>query len=768
MLHTQLRRCWRPWLLGLWVAALALAADPAPAGGRNPFRGSGKVLPFSAQADDVQYLTQKDLMVAHGNVTIAYEQVTVHADELSINRVSLEFEAIGHVRIEAPGMVWQGDRVSGNLRERTFTTGPHQMTYDLWTGRARAAARAANGTITIKGMQMSTCDDWWLKATTMERDDNGDFRLYNARWEVFHVPLLYLPYVSGNTNDTSPVGLEVGKESDWGYYVIVDKDFRLSGSGNRLVPRLAYLSKRGLGLGLSGRFRSEDSRTRFDLFGLNDKEPLHDSEVGDQLYSGRFRAEDERYRFYVEHYWRLNPDFTLRLQGDLESDHDERYDFDRKQYDLNPQYASFLDLEYVEEEQVAGVGVRPRLNAFETVVEEMPAVRLKFLQRELGTSGVYYRGDATAANLSMRWREYDLPRSGLLDPADYSAVRLDTVHSLYRPLALADGVQFVPRASFRLSYYDRSSEQEVGNQQLAELFRIDDRRATLPGSSLAAVNYDEDGGERLRLAGELGFELNAKLWQTWDDASNDLFAINGLRHMAEPYLNYVYIPTPSEDKEHLLFFDEVDRIDRVNLLRLGFRQRLQTRRGGAAYTFFRLENYYDVHLDPKDGQGSVGDLGNVAEFLPADYFTLQGKALLSGETGEIEIFSGGMTLGTPKTPQATVSYLQRNEFTSRYAYSMGSDLTQLFAVNTIPQTYEPQKFVTLNLSTPVGEHTKLEAGYAWDLIERRLAYQHYGVTHEFRCWIVTVGVSEDNNNVRSLYLGVALRQIPSLKLGGNL
>ena len=89
-----------------------------------------------------------------------------------------------------------------------------------------------------------------------------------------------------------------------------------------------------------------------------------------------------------------------------------------------------------------------------------------------------------------------------------------------------------------------------------------------PDYRLKLKNYDDKGGALYRFAFELGLEGNVKLSRAWQTPRNAFWQIDGLRHVAMPYFNLVYLPRPTENYDHIYYFDEVDQIDLVFHLEL--------------------------------------------------------------------------------------------------------------------------------------------------------------------------------------------------------
>ena len=101
--------------------------------------------------------------------------------------------------------------------------------------------------------------------------------------------------------------------------------------------------------------------------------------------------------------------------------------------------------------------------------------------------------------------------------------------------------------------------------------------------------------------------MSFKASQLWTGATNSFLQVDGLRHIIEPSVNYVYVPNPSTPPSQLPQFDSalpsllllpvefpdynnIDSMDSENVIRLGLRNTLQTKRDG------QLDNLLDWNL----------------------------------------------------------------------------------------------------------------------------------------------------------------------------
>ena len=95
--------------------------------------------------------------------------------------------------------------------------------------------------------------------------------------------------------------------------------------------------------------------------------------------------------------------------------------------------------------------------------------------------------------------------------------------------------------------------------------------------------------------------------------------MHDLRHIVEPSVNYVFVPTPNYRPDQLPQFDReipslrllpieypdynaIDAIDSQNVLRLTLRNKLQTRREDGIQNLVNWALYTDWRLDPRPGE----------------------------------------------------------------------------------------------------------------------------------------------------------------------
>ena len=112
-------------------------------------------------------------------------------------------------------------------------------------------------------------------------------------------------------------------------------------------------------------------------------------------------------------------------------------------------------------------------------------------------------------------------------------------------------------------------------------------------------------------------------------------------HVIQPYANYSYVANMGLGPDEILQFDRlvpstilpsldfpqfsaIDSIDTSNIVRLGFRNRLLTRRDNNTFEWFTLDTFVDVNFDNPylEDPGTLSNLYNNITFSPVPWFNL--------------------------------------------------------------------------------------------------------------------------------------------------
>jgi len=733
------------------------------------------------------------------------------------------------VREFYPSDVFKADRISGNLQTGNIEFDKFFVGYKNFFCSGDSATRTPDGQIKVKNAIVTTCEYIQndqehysvnsSELTIMPANNPSDLSMYNpdqgehSYWgynctlNLGGIPVLWLPAIY-KPSDVSPGLCQVkgGYNSDWGGFLQLSKKFKLS-DYPYIEDRIHtdFYSKRGFGYGNELWMDTQNSRTNLFTYFIHDNEKWGTDDSDEEEYRAnkyRLNIPSQRYDIRLSNLTHLTSRLDFRGNLEVLSDYQFLDDFFSDRADNTPQPASYAALEYQNDYFSATAYARPRVNNFYTAVQRLPEFNLDTPRQEL-FSNIYHQSSTSFANMNMMFRDWDEPRTtgNGVDPDNYSSIRFDTVHMLYYPLQFFEWLNITPRIGGRLTYYNTSSKTKIDDDDLTAMFIADD--VDITNDNMNVVNYDSKGGARLRAVGEIGIQANTKIYRSWQNVKNVYWQLDGLRHVAEPYMNYTFIPQPTVSNQNLYYFDDIDRIDRQNFVRFGLKNRLQTRRGEFGseeiFEWASLENYIDYHLDNQGDLSQLSDLATILKFNPTSKLSLTSVLLLdlsNNKTDVIDTYRNGRytdragisckwidkwqtTIRYTLFENASVflAYDYQDYYRSHSAYSMGSTMSAIESGTAFGRYYDRNQTIRAGIEVPVPFIPKTKAAYEiyYDVEAGFMRQQQIRLTKVFHCWQISlVGVHEidrDSDGSKdgsfSVYGTLTLTAMPGMGLGSS-
>ena len=234
-------------------------------------------------------------------------------------------------------------------------------------------------------------------------------------------------------------------------------------------------------------------------------------------------------------------------------------------------------------------------------------------------------------------------------------------------------------------------------------------------------------------------------------------------------MNYTFAPDPSHDRDHLYFFDEIDRLDRQHFIRLGLDQRLLTRRDLGRQTVLRLQSYIDFHFDrDEEYDKHPGDLGNRLDFMPRDDLHLWGALLYDVGDGAVHRGEAGARFGKADEANFRFRYIYRSKHLSRSTWSMGSTLVDLTGESGyLKKNFEAANLIKTEFLVPINELTALNVSTEYDFEQGKLAEHMYELRRQLHCWRMALGAGWDNGSFQITVM-FQLTAFPNVKIDMNL
>jgi LPS-assembly protein len=583
---------------------------PTPTKAAGKASEFGPLLPFTSargpatipiEINSEQTRFEAGIAVAEGDVVVRYGDVTIYCDYAEYNPDTHDIVLRGNVRLYRERYAFTADRAIYNLQTRQLKMSdfggpklPFQVLGDTLLSLKENEYTILNGLITTSD---SSKPDYQLRARTIRIYANDRIILSNVTLFVGRTPVFWFPYIYQSLNDQFSYNLAPGYDSIWGAYLLTSITFPIATNVSGIF-RLDLRSSRGPALGLDVNYHSHDNESygHVRIYGLYDAQPNINTTALTRVPIG-----SGRYRLAYQSRTYLTDDVSAVVDFNKLSDQYFLQDFYPNIFAYDPQPDTYAELVKRGEAYTLGVLVRPQVNTFLETAERLPEVSWEVARTPLFNGPIFYEATTSAADLHRAFaaktgnESLDL-QNGALNP-DYQFFRLDSFHQLVFPHTYFGWLSIVPSVGFRGTYYSTTGS-----------FTEADTNNPLPEGILV-----EHGG-RFRVAFNADVEGSFKLSKVFPDVQARWLGFDGLRHIIQPYADFSWVSQPTVRSSDILPIDQyipsaplqaidfpqfnsIDSLDRWTILRLGVRNRLQTRRDTTTINWLDVDSYFDVDFD---------------------------------------------------------------------------------------------------------------------------------------------------------------------------
>jgi lipopolysaccharide assembly outer membrane protein LptD (OstA) len=687
---------------------------------------------------------QGDMATGTNGVYVKYGQTVLTADTVSLNQQSGDVVADGHVRIETGDQLWVGEHITYNFKTRQMRSEQFR------TGKSPlfAAGRQLEGDLTNNAYTARhafvTTDDvadpaFRVRASRIKIVPGQYLEMWNAVFFAGDVPVFYFPYyhraIGPHANHWNFAG---GFRSSYGPFLLNTYTWWLNDAVDGKV-HLDYREKRGPGVG-------PDLNLHLGKWGVADIEYYyardHDQYQQTNGLPNYGPISENRQRFYLG--WQATPATNLNLKAlvNWQSDALVEHDFFGGEYGENPQPNTFLEAQKYSDNWSLDVLTEPEVNNFFYQVERLPDVKLTGYRQQILDTPVYYESESSAGY----YKTFFAQTNGITPFPAYSAARADTYHQLLVPWTFFNWLNVTPRAGGRYTYYSA----ETGS-----------------GGTNSAAN---------RTVFNTGVSASFKVSQLWAGATNSFLQVDGLRHIIEPSANYVYVPNPSTPPSQLPQFDSalpslellpinfpdnnnIDSVDSENVIRLGLRNTLQTKRDG------KLDNLLDWNLavdwrltpastamnldEPFSPSQRFSDLYSDLAFKPRSWIVLDSKLREDVANGDLNFAFDQLTFAPGERWSWGIGYWYLRDGFDGFSPSVN--------------------FITSTAYYRLDDNYGFRMEHDFNVADGRLQQQLYTVYRDLRSWTgaLTLRVINNDTGPTDVTIGVtfSLKAMPNRQLG---
>ena len=752
---------------------------------------------------------------AKDNVVVTYGGDLLMADEVHFNPKSKEATAKGNVRLYMTGQMYRGDLLTYNFRTKKmlsekfrFLEGKMMVEGDSINTPELGHYEIGDG---IYSTDNRETPGWKTKASSLSIYPNDKTIVENSVGYFGDVPFFYFPSLALYERDMgdSP-DISFGSVTRLGTYVIGTYRFPIGDKFKGDVT-VANYGRRGWAGGASVAYETptKDLKpgqrpTQIALRGwyINDR--------GYQIYAGDSErpvvapAPRGRYYFPYKHNTTIlkggnpvdadrapafdTPALTSRSHLNVLSDAYVTQDFFADEYMRDQQPSTYLDAMYQDPNFTVTANARTQINNLFQTQQQKPSAKIEFkrqyipgtydeeelLKDPTANPGLAYEGESSVGYLGTQWNQVS-------NLTDYTAIRYDTFHQLIYPRQYFDWLNVAPRAGIRGTVYTRSNLTQSGAVQ---------NTSTVSPANPSLNNEPLSDTSLFRYVFNFGIDASTKAYATWTDIKNKAWAIDGIRHVFEPFIQASYIPQPNVRPNEFAGFDNrvnttesqplnsslynsIDSIDKLLIVRPGMMNRMMTKRDGVPYELANWKiytdyqpirpeltslNYATVQV-PETVSSSLPELYNVLNVMPVPWWT----ATVGATTA---ISSNGFNSLNLGSKWQVMPALQLGG-----SYSYLDSFSYLDALNNEVLTNTQTSLINAVASYRLNESWMVNGGLTYSISPSLLQQVNLGIYRDIGSWIVGAQVgNRQNDGAPSEFVALAtltLKAFPDLPLGFN-
>lgn len=700
----------------------------------------------------------------------------------------------GDVSVYQGNILQRGERVVYHYETKRLDTTGLRVSLDpvlLESGKFRLEEQDGRQVYVGEDAGITTDDaedpNYWIRAKEI-RVVPGDRVVFRGmRVYAGDTPVFWLPYLAQPLHAELGYHFIPGARSNWGPFLLNRYGIMLGGETDPVtgLQQNAWLlsrwhldlrASRGAGVGVDlvdTRLGGSKDISGLSLYYLNDLDP---GESRSGLPRG-FVNED-RYRVGFQH--RVDgvglPGGGWRADANLTWLSDSHYleDFETARYRTDPEPDNTLGLYRRGETSLFSAFTRWRVNDFHRSDTRLPELAFDQSRRPLFGSPVLHEGRTSLAVLGENPASHT--RNGLLRPltgmsaGDPAARRLlDQLRGHER--RLAERMVALPlgdpgREAVRTQLLDAGFTRFDTYHQFSAPMELGGLVSFTPQAGAGYSNYfatEGPGGNLDRTHAHLGAEAAVKFSKDLGALRDHGLGIDGLLHVCQPYTRWSLVSTddyePGDPAVDRLTpttrprpidparFTAVDELQSWNILRVGARNRLLTRRDGGSLEWMFLDTYIDAFMEDPEGTRDFSSLHNDLRWQPVPWVGVDLET-------QLPVVAGGDEFNQFNT---LLRFLPSKAFEFSLGYNRLSGHPELTDSN----RFDFRTYFRINGDWGFGTRNILE------MDDGTFEYQQLTLHRDMGNWVGGIGLSMHDNRIEEEYgmvFSLTLKDFPSVSL----
>ena len=746
--------------IALALAALTISAIGAPkADADSSGRFSDIPIDIAAEKLDASGI----LATASGNVQISYGSTTIYADEAQYDPTTRDVIATGNVRIYRDGQLVTAERAVYNLETKDIMSASvngDNFPY-LYSGGSFQNNVGSTG-YTVKGGTVFTTHDslrpdWSLRARRARIYPHDSVILYDVDFYVGETPVMRLPYLYQSLNRENSFSITPGYSSVWGGYLLTTTTFPLNDKLGASL-RLDYLTKRGAAVGFSTHWAPKEDGGknwgRFTAYGL------HDSSPGTNTTAlAREAISADRYRVSLQARQYLTDDIYASVNINKLSDTRFLQDFYTAEFARNPHPDNSVSVTKFADDYTVTLLARKQVNEFFDGTERLPELALDMTRQPVLGTRAFYEGETSVGSYHRNFAK------GSPFP-DYGYSRLDSFHQFLFPHTYLGWLSIVPRVGVRGTWYS-----ETGSTQQILPTTAERLNPAIAKNADGTINRLMKTGSVFRPVFNAGIEASFKASRAYEDVQSRAWGLDGVRHIIQPYMNLSSVSTDSNGKQLFQIdrlqnssqlpaidfpsFNSIDSISDWNIVRLGMRNRIQTRRDDSTFNWLEMDSYFDVRLRQPNFGPTNPDSGRYSNFVNRIRWTPLPWVAVSVDS-QLPLLDTGFT-----EVNTDIFFLpnERMSFTIGHRYLSHNILIQ------------NSSLINLGTYFRLNDNWGFSASGTYEIQDHTFQSQSYQLHRDLTSWIGSIGFTALDNGTATnsqksygITLSFTLKDLPNIRL----
>lgn len=629
--------------------------------------------------------------------------------------------------------------------------------------------------------------NYWVrsKKTTVYPGEKIVFE--NLRLYAGDTPVFWLPYLSQPLDGELGYHLVPGMRSNWGPYLLNTYGLMLGGERDPVTgdAKDAWIlsrwhvdlrGRRGVGTGVDlvdSRIANRDEISGFSAYYLNDLAPS-------TRRSGVPRGFVNEDRFKLE--WKNRQ--LLDFQDDAEwhfdtnltylSDQHYLEDFETERYRRDPAPDNTLGLYRRDDVSLLSLMARVRPNDFYRADTRLPEIAYDQARRPLFGLPLLHEGNTSFGIIGEK--AADATTNAIINPLLGMTASNPAAQPLLRQLSgydrqLAEQILALPlgdprREAIRTQLVDAGYSRFNTYHEFSLPTTLGGFLNLTPEAGFGYTRYDSvdgpvDGSDRTYL--HAGTEASMKFFKDYDSYQNPQWGANGLKHVLQPYVKWSVISSndldPSGPRVDRLTpttrprpldptrFTAVDELQSWNVLRLGTRNRLLTKRDRQSFEWLYLDTYMDAFLTDPEGSRNFSNLYNDVRWAPVPWMQL-------GVETQVPITSQSASFSEFNT---NVRFVPNQSWEFSLNYRM---------LNSHPVLTDSNR-IDLRVYTRLSENWGLGSTHGFEMDDGTLELEQYTLHRDLGNWVAGVGLTHRDNRLEEEYgivFSLTLKDFPSASL----